>query len=75
MENLPKKCQYDVCWKGPCGKDVEEGKTFCNDHEDKKCSYDQKAVGDCHGFNGSFVCGMPLCDDGACYCKVAHMKH
>jgi len=60
-------CTYDVCWKGDCNNDVPEGNTFCVEHEDMKCKHcGCGAVEDCHRFNGSFVCGAPLCDECVC---------
>jgi hypothetical protein len=62
-------CSYDVCWKGDCDNTVQEGNRFCTGHETLKCKHcGEKAVGDCHRYNGSFVCGAPLCEK----CKCGH---
>lgn len=62
------KCIYDVCWKGICNKETISNTDFCEEHLGKKCqpnlrdNCDNQAVGDCHQYNGSFVCGSPLCE-------------
>ena len=63
------KCIYDVCWKGECGESVEDGSDFCSEHINKKCKCGNQSNGDCHKYNGSFVCGTPLCD----VCKETHI--
>jgi len=64
---MNKICKYDVCWKGDCDNEVPEENTFCDEHENIKCIHcDKKAVRDCHKFNGSFVCGAPLCKECTC---------
>lgn len=58
------KCKYDVCWQGQCKNDIVEGEEYCKEHLNKKCmSCDKQAIGDCHLFNGSFVCGGSMCED------------
>lgn len=62
--NESRKCIYDVCHHGRCNEDVIHGFDFCKDHLNKKCwkiDCDLQAVGDCHKYNGSFVCGTPMC--------------
>lgn len=61
---MDKECKYDICWKGRCNKETVEGKEYCLEHLGIKChKCDQQSIGDCHGFNGSFVCGYPMCED------------
>lgn len=75
MEKEIKRCLYDVCWKGTCGNDVKEGNVYCDQHEKLKCEGGNKATRDCHDFNGSFVCGAPLCDDSSCNKCSNHKRH
>lgn len=57
-------CRYDVCWSGPCGQDTVPGQDYCPKHLGNPChTCGGQASGDCHGYNGSFVCGMPTCPD------------
>ncbi len=57
-------CRYDVCWRGPCGQETAPGLEYCPEHLDIPChKCGGQASGDCHGYNGSFVCGMPTCPD------------
>lgn len=59
-----KKCKYDVSDQGYCGENVVEGKEYCKKHLGKKCwKCDKQAVGDCHKYYGSYVCGSPMCPD------------
>jgi hypothetical protein len=67
---MGKECIYDVCWSGQCKKPTVEGSDFCEEHLDKQCGVrvdgercTQQAIGDCHSYAGSFVCGTPLCED------------
>jgi hypothetical protein len=57
-----KRCKYDVCWQGQCKNEVVESSEYCQEHLDKKCwKCNNQAVGDCHKYNGLFVCGSPMC--------------
>jgi len=76
---MSKECIYDVCHRGPCKKPTVAESDFCEYHSSVKCSSptlitnncENQAVGDCHGYHGSFVCGKPLCIE----CKKIHARH
>lgn len=58
------KCKYDSCYKGYCGEPVVEGEEYCKEHLGKKCwKCDKQAIGDCNKFDGSYICGSPMCQD------------
>lgn len=60
------RCEYDICWKGRCKEDALEGERFCEEHLGIKChrkDCGRQSEGDCHSYNGSFVCGAPMCSD------------
>jgi hypothetical protein len=63
---MGKECIYDICWHGRCNKKTVNGSDFCKEHSKVKCSHpscEEQAVGDCHGYAGSFVCGAPTCKE------------
>ena len=66
---MSKECIYDVCWSGQCKRPTIKDSEFCEKHLEQKCKVhldnleycNKQAVGDCHSYAGSFVCGTPLC--------------
>ena len=61
---MSEQCIYDVCWQGRCKNESITGQKFCEEHLNKKCYHcDNQSVGDCHKYNGSFVCGAPMCEE------------
>lgn len=65
------RCQYwDVYATNPCGDPTVEGTRFCRAHIDQWCiDCGRHATHDCDGFNGGYVCGMPLCEN----CQHEHL--
>lgn len=46
-----------------CGDPTVEGTRFCQAHIDQWCiDCGRHATHDCDGFNGGYICGLPLCD-------------
>lgn len=80
---MSNKCQFDKAWVGKCGKPVEEGEEYCEEHLGLECdSCGNQATHSCYETMGAFVCGAPLCDDcehkifadGTNGGKIAHVK-
>lgn len=57
-------CQYRGAYTTkPCGDPTVEGTRFCQAHIDQWCiDCGRHATHDCDGFNGGYICGLPLCD-------------
>lgn len=61
---MKNQCEYDVCWQGRCKNESVENEKYCIEHLNKKCYHcDNQAVGDCHKYWGSFICGCPMCEE------------
>jgi hypothetical protein len=55
-------CQYDLAYRGPCGRPTAPGQAFCAEHASLRCvSCGQQAVRQCD-YAASYVCCLPLCE-------------
>lgn len=64
------RCQYWGAYAtNPCGDPTVEGTRFCRAHIDEWCiDCGRHATHDCDGFNGGYICGLPLCEN----CRHKH---
>lgn len=69
LKTEPRQCRYNEPWAGICKNKAIEGSPNCKQHQDL-CWVCHKNLAT-HGCScaGSFVCGVPLCDDEECIKK------
>ena len=81
-------CTYKPSYQDHCENEVSPPGTYCNEHKFISCAYhekrineddsysmikcQEKAIGECSNFRGSFICGMPLCEKHLEEHKASH---
>jgi len=69
-----KECIMKNCHSpGICGKETVDDTNFCKEHLELGCNIiiehyplircGKQSTHQCNGYNGSFVCGAPLCEE------------
>lgn len=68
-------CNFNKAWIGICKNENVNGKEYCTEHLEIKCSIcGEQATHDCDE-TGQFVCGTPLCDSQECILKHYYINH
>jgi len=68
-------CKFNIAWVGICKKNNVEGKEYCLEHLNEKCSIcGKQATHSCDETN-QLVCGTPLCDSLECELQHFYKTH